>query len=397
MNEVTERASKPKAVLTLQVTAGKRDVMRLASQMAGIAERKSTMPTLACVKLSAVDKRLTMEATDLYRSLVGSIDAEVGTPGMFAVAAKDFVDRVKAMPDGPLILEVKDNALMLKTKGSARRYTLRGMPGEDFPPMPQPREGSPELGVPAHAMRTLIARTHYAVSQDETRAHLNSALVEWEGERVRIVATDGHRLSMADATIAGRSATASMLLPLKAIHEIGRLCDEVGVVPKGEDESAAKADAAEIVIVQSGPVVFFKAGGLMLGVKTVDAQFPPYQQVIPKECARIATVPRAALVDAVRAVSVAASEKTGGVRIVLTKGKMKLTSESPDSGDGADEVDVSFDGPSLSIGCNAKYLVDALGSIADDEVEVGFGQELDPVLVKADGDSFLAVVMPMRI
>lgn len=387
--ETTEtRASRPKGPLpTMIAQVAKRDLARLAAQMAGIAESKSTMPMLRCVLLRATDKKLTMAATDLYLSLFGGIPADVEEPGSIAIAAKDLVDRVKLMPDGPVTLEVKDNALTIKAKGAARRFTLRGMPGDDFPPLPTPNEAAPKLALPAGVLRKLIARTVYAVSTDETRAHLNSALLEWEGETVRMVATDGHRLAKAEATVAGRSAASTMLIPLKAVHEIGRLCDEVG--PSTEEEPG------ELEIVPSGAVVFFRTGGQLFGVKTVDAQFPPYAQVIPKDSAKSAKAPRAALADAFRAVAVAASSTTGGVKLVLSKKKMKLTSESPDSGDGADEVDVEYDGPAFTIGLNARYAIDALSALADEDVALGFSGELDPMVVTSEG--FTGVIMPMRI
>lgn len=397
MDQVSERTTKGKTTgYALSAQTGKRDFLRLAAQMAGIAEKKATMPILSCVRLTARDGAIVMDATDLYQSLNGSVVADVETPGTFAVSAKDLVDRVKAMPDGPLILEVKDNQLVLKTKGSARRYTLRGIPGEDFPPMPTPDENAPRLAVPATILRRLIARTHYAVSTDETRAHLNSALLEWEGERVRMVATDGHRLALADDKMKGRSASQTMLLPLRSIHEVARICDEVGTTakPSGDGEAAPSDD---IEIMQNGPMVFFRAAGLLFGAKSVDAQFPPYQQVIPKETAKNATVPRSALGDAVRAVSIAAAERTGGVKLVLTKKKIRLTSESPESGDGADEVDVDYDGAPITIGFNARYLIDALGALSDDDVSLGFAGELDPIVVRADEGAFVGVIMPMRI
>jgi DNA polymerase III subunit beta len=397
MNETTERPTKAKPQpLSLSVQVAKRDLSRLAGQMAGIAERKGTMPILACVRMTAAAGRLTLEATNLYQSLTGSIVAvEVDVPGSVAVSAKDLLDRVKLMPDGPLLLEVKDNVqLTLKTKGSARRYTLRGMPGEDFPPMPKPDERAIAAGIPAGLLRRLIARTHFAVSTDETRAHLNSALLEWEGERMRMVATDGHRLAMADAQIDGRSGSSTMLLPLKALHEIARLCDEVAASDDGTTEGTSAG--AELELLQSGPMAFFRSGDSMFGVKTVDATFPPYMQVIPKSSARTVKAPRTSLIDAVRAVSVAANQATNGVKMAITKGKIRLTGESPETGDGADEVDVEFDGKSLNIGLCARYVTDALGAVADDDVELGFGEELDPMVIRV-GTEFTGVIMPMRI
>jgi DNA polymerase-3 subunit beta len=133
-------------------------------------------------------------------------------------------------------------------------------------------------------------------------------------------------------------------------------------------------------------------------VKLVDAQFPPYAQVIPQSSDKKVRVPRAAFADALRAVSIAASERTGGVKLALLKGTMRITSESPESGDGFDEIPIDYDGPAITIGFNAKYFLDVLGSLDDEEIILSMSGELDPAVVRPSSDRmFLAVVMPMRI
>ena len=383
----------------MDLTVAKKDLLKIVARMQGVAERKSTMPVLANVLLAAEGSgALRLAATDLYLSLMGRIPAEVSKPGSVAVSAKDLFERVKMMPDGPVVIATQDNATTtIKAAGTARRFTLRGMPGEDFPPLPMPAEGSPTLALEVEILAELIAKTHFSISTDETRAHLNSALFEWEGDVVRMVTTDGHRLSKVDVKVAGRHASATMLIPLKAIQELRRLCDEMLAEPT---EGGKKP---ELLITQSGASAFFQGGGTTFSVKLVDAQFPPYSQVIPQTSANIVRAPRSALADALKAVSVAASERTGGVKLSLSKGSMRITSESPESGDGFDEIPVEFAGPNMSIGFNAKYFLDVLASISDEEVAIGLSGELDPAVLRPAGGTttadrqFLSVVMPMRI
>jgi DNA polymerase-3 subunit beta len=210
-----------------------------------------------------------------------------------------------------------------------------------------------------------------------------------------MVTTDGHRLSKIDVKVSGRQASSTMLIPLKAIHELRRLCDEM--MAEGGDKNA------EISITQSGSSAFFQGAGMTFSVKLVDAQFPPYAQVIPQASEKVVRAPRSAFADALRAVSVAASERTGGVKLSLAKGSMRITSESPESGDGFDELPVEYTGPNMSIGFNAKYYLDVLGAISDEEVAIGLSGELDPAVLRPAGATttsdrqFLAVVMPMRI
>jgi DNA polymerase-3 subunit beta len=301
------------------------------------------------------------------------------------------------MPEGAIHLSTQDNAsTTIKAAGSARRYTLRGMPGEDFPPIPGPAEGSPSLAIDVEVLQELVAKTHFSISTDETRAHLNSALFEWDGDVVRMVTTDGHRLSKMEVKVSGRQASATMLIPLKAIQELRRLCDDMGAEAKdGSKEGTAKP---QLQITQSGASAFFQGGGMTFAVRLVDAQFPPYGQVIPQQSEKLVRVPRAPLAEAMRAVSVAASERTGGVKLSLTKGTLRITTESPESGEGFDEVPIEYAGADMTIGFNARYFLDVLAALDEDDVELGFGGELDPAVVKPVGPrQFLAVVMPMRI
>ena len=207
-----------------------------------------------------------------------------------------------------------------------------------------------------------------------------------------MVTTDGHRLSMMEQKVVGKQATATMLIPLKAILELRRLCDELNA-------EGSKDQKPEINITQSGSSAFFQGAGTTFSVKLVDAQFPPYAQVIPQKSDKKVRIPRIAFADALRAVSIAASERTGGVKLHIQPGHMKITTESPESGDGADEVPVDYEGAPITIGFNAKYFLDVLGALDnEDDVEIGLSGELDPAVLRpGSGKAFLAVVMPMRI
>ena len=384
----------------MELTVAKKDLLRLVTRTQNVAERKSTMPALSNVLLTAEGgSGLRISATDLYLAISGRISAEVSKPGSVAIPAKDFLERVKMMPDGPIHITTTDtSSTILKAAGSARRYTLRGMPGEEFPPLPAPAEGAPSLALEVDVLLELIAKTYFSISTDETRAHLNSALFEWDGDVIRMVTTDGHRLSKMEVRVAGRQAAATMLIPLKAIHELRRLCDDVLADAKEASKESKEAGKPQLVITQSASNAFFQHGGTTFSVKLVDAQFPPYAQVIPKAADKKVRAPRGLLSDALKAVSIAASERTGGVKLQVNGGIMKITSESPESGDGADEVAVEYDGPPITIGFNAKYFLDVLGALDEDDVIVSLSGELDPAVVRPASDrEFLAVVMPMRI
>jgi len=356
------------------------------------------MPVLGNVLVETHGQgELRLSATDLLLAVRGTIPATVDQPGSIALGARDLLDRIRMMPEGQVSITTTDGAnTTIRAVGTARRYTLHGIPGEEFPALPQLDEGQQGLTVPVRVIADLVDGTHFSISTDETRSHLNSALFECDGQRVRMVTTDGHRLSMMEFKVE-RADPASMLIPLKGILELKRLCEEA----RGEAAKSDDADSLELSMVQNGPNVFFHLGGFHFSVKLVDAQFPPYQQVIPDASERVIRAPRLPMADALRAVSVAASERTGGVKVTLHSGKIRFESESPESGEGFDEVPVEYDGPEVSVGFNAKYFLEVLLAIDDEEVLLGLSGELDPAIIRPANEtprsSYLAVVMPMRI
>lgn len=376
----------------MDLVIAKKDLLRLVARCQGVADKKSAMPALANILLVAEGNAVRVSATDLYLGVTGQTHAEIKTGGSVAIPAKDLLERVKAMPDGPIQITTTEGAqTSLKAVGSPRRYTLPGLPGAEFPQLPVPAVDAPSLELPADLLALLIARTHFSISTDETRAHVNSALFEWAGERVRMVTTDGHRLSKMEATVTGSSATATMLIPLKAIVELRRLAEE----SRGEKETPM------VGITQSGPNAFFSIAGMVFSVKLVDAQFPPYNQVIPAMTERSIRAPRAVFADALRAIALAANDRTGGVKLSVAPNTLRITSESPDTGNGFDEVSVDYTGPEVTIGFNAKYFNDVLSAIDDEEVLLGISGELDPAVIRpgteSSQQSYIAVVMPMRI
>ena len=377
----------------MHVVVAKKDLLRVLARCQGVADKKSTMPVLGNVLLevSGTDQ-LRLAATDLYLAVSGKIPAKVESGGTIAIGARDLFERVKMMPEGQISISTAGGAATtIRAVGASRRFTLHGIPGEEFPSLPQPDENAVPLLIPISAVSSLITGTYFSISTDETRLHLNSALFEWEGDKVRMVTTDGHRLSKMEAVLPGKQASSTMLIPLKGVLELKRLCDEAG-----EDSGSN----GEIRISQSGPNAFFQLAGFQFSVKLVDAQFPPYQQVIPEHSEQTVRAPRAALADALKAVSVAASDRTGGIKLTLGNGKMRFESENPDSGEGFDEVNVDYSGPELTVGFNARYFLDVLSAVDAEEIELAVSGELDPAVIRPANEtttSYLSVIMPMRI
>ncbi len=378
----------------MHVIVAKKELLRILSRCQGVADKKSTLPVLANVLFTTTQGALKLAATDLVLAVSGELNAEIKQEGSVAVGAKDVFERIRMMPDGQLALEVDENSTMIiRALNSARRYTIHGVPGNEFPALPT-AQGDDWIELDASIMSRLISTTYFSISTDETRLHLSSALFELEDNRLRMVTTDGHRLSKMEIRAPEVSGQGSMLIPLKGILELRRLCDEA--ISDGQGDETPK-----IRLLKSEPNVHCELAGFRFSVKLVDAQFPPYQQVIPAQSASAVRAPRGALSDALKAVSIAASDRTGGVKISLSAGALRVESESPEAGEGFDELSVDYDGEEFTIGLNAKYFLDVLASITDDEVILGLSGELDPAVIRPGGEAsdrdYLAVVMPMRI
>lgn len=374
----------------MELLVAKKDLLKLLARVGSVTERRSTMQALSNVLFTAQDGQLRLFATDNAMAMAGSVQAQIITPGVVALPAKDLLDRVRMMPDGQMSLSINEKSIAtLKASVGARRFTVGGIPESDYPVPSALPAGSSPIVMAARDVVDLISHAAFSVSSDESRPHLNSTLVEFDGDVVRMVSTDGHRLTKVEVTNSGSPARATLLVPLKAVLELRRVCDDL-ISDFGGD--------AKITITTAGSSAFFTAGTLLFSVKLVEAQFPPYAQVIPKQSTRLVRALRAALVDGLRAVSVAASEKTGGVRMMISSGVVRISSESPTGGEGFDEVAVDYDGTPVQIGLNGKYLLDILSCLAEDEVILDMNGELDPIVVRPVGErSFLAVVMPMRI
>lgn len=373
----------------MKLTIPRKTLLTLLADVGRAADTKSTMPQLGCVLLTVKGDTVTACATDLYRSLTGSAPADAGSSdGAAAIPAKELLERVKTLPDGPITLSLEGDRVVLRGATKARKHILSALPAGDFPPMPSPDETAPRLELRAGVLAGLIEQVVDAVSTDETRAHLNSALFEWEGETVRMVSTDGHRLHKAEAKVEGNAGSRTLLIPLRALVELRKLCDT----------------SAKVVLSQVESTAFFETPGLTFSTKTVDAQFPPYAQVIPKTSKHETSVSAAALSESIRAVLVSASAKTGGLKFEFSGDAIKITAQSGDGTacESSDEVplDTEWSGKPLAIGFNGKYLLDvtkaAIASLGPDAVmRLGLTGDLEPMLTTV-GET-VCVTMPLRI
>ncbi len=379
----------------MHLTIQKKDFLRSLARTHSVADRKSSMPILSNILLSTEGtKTLRFAATDLYLSVTSSTPVELKAGGTIAVAARTLFEIVRKLPEGEVSVQVVGNHSVEIRSGKVR-FKIPGMPGQDFPSLPNP--GNAEFAtLDAEEVGRLCSLTHYSMSGDETRPHLAGALFEGDGKAVRMVTTDGHRLSKAEYKRGEgkKMLNFSMLVPGKGIAELRKLIEEAKAGrEKSDDKSGPTIDIAT-----AGGSAFFRNGDDVLSVKLVDEQFPPYSKVIPTTQTRKVNIGRARLTEALQRIALVASDKSGAVRFNVEPGTLRITSENPDVGEGTEELDVDYAGEPIEIGFNAKYVLDVLGALVEDEVRLELGGQLDPGVIKPVGTTdFVGVIMPMRI
>ena len=378
----------------MKLTIARDEFVQGLARAHGVADRRSSMPVLANVLLETEGPGgLRISATDLHLGITGVVPASVETTGATTAAARTLFDIVRNLPDGEVSLSVDENQ-WLRVRCGRVNYRIAGIPAEDFPGLPSAEEVS-FFCLDAELLSRIIEQTHFAVSPDEGRPHLNGALFEGDGAKLRMVATDGHRLSMIERDVEAEKGSFgfSMLIPLKGIHELRRLLDE---------------GAGDIEVGAAGPNAFFRrhlAGAgqgveteVTMSVKLVDARFPPYEKVIPKSTERHVTVARVPLLEALRRASLISREKSAAIRMILGDHRLTVTSDNPDVGEASEEVDADYDGEELVMGFNGRYVMDTLSALDSESIVLELNGATDACVIKSsDDDGYLGVVMPMRL
>ncbi len=350
----------------------------------GIVERKATMPILSNVLVNATKTGVTVTAFDLDIGIVSEHPAEVVKPGAVTVSAKTLFDIVSFLPDAMLTLKKLPNNYAEITSGAAH-YKIVGMAPEEFPKLPKEDAGH-LVKLTGSALLEMIKKSSYAISNDETRYILNGVFFEpREGTKVRMVATDGHRLALVERELAGDfKLKAGVIIPRKGLFELKRLLDE--------------APEAEVQLGFAENSALFKKAGLSMVMRLIDGQFPEYQRVIPKEGEKQILVKRGQFFDTLKRISLLSADKSNAVKLSLSENLLRITANNPDMGEAKDDLEVAYRGPSLTIGFNARYILDVLSALETDEVTLELGDEHSPGVLHAPGDkSYTAVVMPMRV
>jgi len=351
--------------------------------VAGVVERRQTLPVLSNVLLVVEGQQLSLTGTDLEVELVGRVMLEdAAEPGEITVPARKLMDICKSLPSDALIdLRVDDQKLLVKAGRS--RFTLSTLPANDFPTVEE-GPGSLTFNLPQAKLRRLVERTSFAMAQQDVRYYLNGMLLEVQSGLLRAVATDGHRLAMCsmEATIQ-QEGKHQVIVPRKGILELARLLTE---------------QDAEVSIVLGQHHIRANTGEFTFTSKLVDGKFPDYERVLPRGGDKLVLADRQGLREAFSRTAILSNEKYRGIRLTLAAGLLKIQANNPEQEEAEEEIVVDYNGGGLEIGFNVSYLLDVLGVMSTEQVRLILSDSNSSALLQeADNDDSAYVVMPMRL
>jgi DNA polymerase-3 subunit beta len=353
--------------------------LRALQLVQNIVETRQTLPILANVLMDAQEGGFHVAATDLEVGVRVAVPATIVRPGAVTLAARKLHELVRELPAQPVTLRLQENGWVQLLCGAAS-FRLVGLPAEEYPPL-ETGDAEGWVSVDGGRLRALLARTAYAMSQDESRPFLNGVYMLVRKGELRLVATDGHRLALARLTVETDGEMAG-IVPRKAVGEMGRVL--------------GGSEAASLAIRENQ--FLLRTPGFVLVSKLVEGTFPSYEQVLPKAHPRRLTIERELLIAALRRVSVVADDRTRPIRLTAAPGALRLTASSQELGEAAEVLPAEFEGEELPIGFNTRYILDALVPMDGERVVIELKDSLSPGVFKSAADEdHLCVIMPMRI
>lgn len=365
----------------MKLTATRDQILGPLQSVIGVVERRQTMPILSNVLLTVRNNRLSVTGTDLEVELVASTDVQVQQAGDVTVPGRKLLDICRALPEGTQLTMITE-ADRVTVRGGRSRFTLSSLPAAEFPVV---EEIQPQatLSVGRADFRRLIDKTHFSMAQQDVRYYLNGMLLEAEGQTLRAVATDGHRLALCEIPLAAPvKSKQQVIVPRKGVLELQRCLDTEGALDLAIGTNHVRA----------------QIGDIRFTSKLIDGRFPEYSRVIPNQPPRIIEADREALRQALHRTAILSNEKYRGIRLQAKGSVLTLQAHNPEQEEAEDQVEVQYGGDEIEIGFNVTYLLDALSAIDTERVQIGLNDANSSCLITGLGvSSTRYVVMPMRL
>jgi DNA polymerase III subunit beta len=364
---------------TMKFSVSKDKLLEGLATVQNVVSTRTTLPILSNVLLQAEEGQVRLTTTDLDVGVRGSVSAQVERTGATTLPARRLFSIVRELPSADIYFEV-DNRNMAAIRSGASYFKILGLPEEEFPPLAS-FENARVFHLPQKELKEGLKRTSYAISTDETRYVLNGILFSFKDNKLTLVATDGRRLALVDLEVEfPKSQEADIIVPTKAVQELQRLVRDDGQVKLSVGENQ----------------IAFELNDTLLVSKLIEGNYPNYRQVIPSEAKERVTLERETFLNAVRRVSLLASEKSNSVKLIFTKSNIDIVANTPDVGEAKESLPVMYKGQDLSIAFNPEFLMAPLRNLGNDEVYLDLIDGMSPGVIKIAGP-FLYVLMPMRL
>jgi len=368
----------------MNLTIAKEQLLAGLQSVQNVVSSRSTLPILSNVLLRAEGNRLELTATDLDVTVCSSVEASVKKGGATTLPVKKLVGIAKELASQEIDLEVDDKSFCSVRAGSSF-FKIRGLGPEEFPPMPKFKDDK-KLSLPQEKIRSMLKKTSFAISTDESRYVLNGIFFSLKEHKLTMVATDGRRLSLVDEEVeVATGSQGEFIVPAKAVNELTRLLQD-----KGEVEITFSDNQAAFTLKDE------KGKTILLISKLIEGNYPNYRQVIPAETRERVTMAREELFHALRRAEIMTSEKQNSVKLSFGKNSLAITANTPDVGEARETMAINYKGKEMSIAFNPTYIIEPLSALDTDEVYLELIDELSPGVLKINGP-FLYVVMPMRL
>jgi DNA polymerase-3 subunit beta len=360
------------------------DALQLAQ---GIVEKRSSMPILSNVLIETSGEEVQIVATDLQVSIRLKCPAKIMGPGGISILARKFYEIIRELPDEDIYMKLNENnRLLISCKGA--QFNIVGLPAEDYPPLPD-IDSIQTIKMEESILREMIQKTLISVSMDEGRFNLSGIYFEYldeDGKKIlRMVSTDGHRLTIMDKGIEALEEglfTKGVLLPRKAVTELLKILEKPGVIQVGFKDNFG---------------VFKKDDTLMI-MRLLESNFPDYHLVLPKKKTKSISISKNDLMDTMRRMAVLSTDKYKGVRFTLSKGNLEIQSVNPDLGDARESVSLDYAGDKIEIGFNARFFIDVLQVMESETITLDLNDSVSPAILSGANDpGFLALIMPMKL
>lgn len=357
-------------------------LLKPMQQVVGVVERRQTLPVLANLLVQVEGDRLFLTGTDLEVEMKAGAGVSGSESGATTIPAKKWFDLVRALPDGVKVdVQAKGDKVVMHAGRS--RYTLASLPADEFPTTDE-LEISEKISLPEGTLRKLMERTAFAMASQDVRYYLNGLLLDLRGTRMRCVATDGHRMAMSEATLDKEVAgDRQVIVPRKGVLEL------MGLFDTGEEPVTLEFSSNHIRV-RRGDVVFTS--------KLIDGRFPDYEAVVPLGADKTVRVERDAIRNALQRAAILSNEKYRGVRLEVSPGNLRIIAHNPEQEEAFEEIEADTQANDIAIGFNVGYLLDALGSLGDERVQLQLRDAQSSCLLRGAADEQTQhVVMPLRL